>query len=132
MKISRSPCFTFVTHSYAIDYLPEIHWDILHYFSTGLKRKEKQKVKSIFMQGAWTYKIMEDRMLCNEGSLHSLHSHTCIIYPLSSCFTGRSSAFQFSGEQRCILKLSTKIYCSLFLRLFSSNRFLLFPNEEIF
>lgn len=99
---------------------------------TGLKRKEKQKVKSIFMQGAWTYKIMEDRMLCNEGSLHSLHSQTWIIYPLSSCFTGRSSTFQFNGEQRCILKLSTKKYCSLFLRLFSSNRFLLFPNEEIF
>lgn len=98
--------------------------------STGLKRKEKQKVKSIFTQGAWTYKIMKDRMLCNEGSLYSLHSQMCIISPLSSCFTGRSSASQFSGEQRYILKLSTKKYCSLFLGLFFSNRFLLIPNEK--
>lgn len=100
--------------------------------STGLKRKEKQKVKSIFMQGAWTYKIMEDRMLCNEGSLHSLHSQTYIIYPLSNCFTGRSSAFQFSGEQRCILKLSTKKIAVFFSDYFLQIDFYYFLMKKYF
>lgn len=131
MKISQSPYFTFVTHFYATDYLPEVHWDVLHYFSLyWFKKKRKTKSKVNIYAGAWTYKIMKDRMLCNEGSLYSLHSQICIISPRSSCFSGRSSTSQFSGEQRYILKLSTKKYCSLFLGLFFSNRFLLIPNKK--